>query len=62
MTHSDSGFDMTPNTIPQTSVKVDMTSRFLELVVSLSRDEQNLWFSKPGYVDRTASSSTQKGV
>jgi hypothetical protein len=35
---------MTPNTIPQTSVKVPMTSRFLGLVGSLPPDEQNLWF------------------
>ena len=43
MTHGDGGFGLTPNTIPETSVKVVMTSRFLGLVGSLSPDEQNLW-------------------
>ena len=44
MTHPDGGFGLTltPNTIDETSTKVDMTSRFLGLVGSLSPDEQNL--------------------
>ena len=45
-THDLGGYDMTPNTITQTSVKVAMTSRFLGLVGSLPPDEQNeqnLW-------------------
>ena len=37
------GYDMTPNTIAQTSAKVAMASRFLGLVGSLPPDEQNLY-------------------
>ncbi len=42
MTHTDGGFDLTPNAITQTSTKVVMTSWFLGLVVSLPLDEQTL--------------------
>ena len=45
MTHTDGGFGLTPNVIAQTSVKVDMSSRFLGLVGSLPLDEQHLWLS-----------------
>ena len=44
MSHTDGGFDLTLNTIAQTSVKVVMVTRFLGFVGSLSPDEQNLWF------------------
>ena len=43
MPHTDGGFGLTPNTIAQSSGKVDMDSRFLGLVDSLSPEEQNLW-------------------
>ena len=43
MPHTDGGFGLTPNTIAQTSAKVDMTTRFLGLVGSLSADKQNFW-------------------
>jgi hypothetical protein len=43
MPHTDGGFDLTPNTIAQMSVKVAMGSRFLGLVGSLPLDEQKLW-------------------
>ena len=45
MPHTDGGFDLTPNTIAQTSVKVAMASWFLGLVGSLPLDEQKLWLS-----------------
>jgi hypothetical protein len=35
---------MTPNVLAQTSAKVAMASRFLQLVGSLSLEEQKLWF------------------
>ena len=38
------GFGLTPNVITQVSAKVDMTSRFLQLVGSLPLEEQKLWF------------------
>ena len=41
--HTLGGYNMTTNTITQTSTKVDITSRFLGLVDSLPPDEQNLW-------------------
>ena len=44
MPHTDGGFDLTPNTIAQTSDEVTISSRYLGLVGSLSPDEQNLWF------------------
>ncbi len=39
-THSLGGFDLTPNVITQTSVKVIMTSQFLGLVGSFHLEEQ----------------------
>ena len=41
--HTLGGFGLTPNVITQVSVKVDMTSRFLQLVGSLPPEEQKLW-------------------
>ena len=41
--HTLGDFGLTPNVIAQTSVKVDMTSRFLGLVGSLTLEEQQLW-------------------
>jgi hypothetical protein len=40
--HTLCGFGLTPNVITQTSDKVAMTSRFLDLVGSLPLDEQKL--------------------
>ena len=37
------GFGLTPNVLAETSAKVAMTSRFLQLVGSLPLEEQKLW-------------------
>jgi len=42
--HAQGGFGITPNVLAQTSAKVAMASRFLQLVGSLSLEEQKLWF------------------
>jgi hypothetical protein len=41
--HALGGFGLTPNVIAQTSAKVAMASRCLDLVGSLPLDEQKLW-------------------
>ena len=61
------GYGMTPNTIAQTSAKVDMSSHFLGLVGSLPPDEQKSLVPKssgtrPRYVDHTSSSPAHKGI
>ena len=51
MPHSMGGFGMTPNVIVQISAKVDMASRFLGFVDSLSSSEQQLWFPNQNVQD-----------
>ena len=41
--HALGGFGLTPNVLAQTSAKVAMASRFLQLVGSFPLDEQKLW-------------------
>jgi hypothetical protein len=51
MSHSMGGYGMTPNVIAQISSKVDMVSRFLDFVDSLSSSEQQLWFPNQNVQD-----------
>ena len=44
MPHARGGFGLTPNTLPQSSAKVAMASRFVGLVGSLPPEEQQIWF------------------
>ncbi len=42
--HVRGGFGLTPNTLPQSTAKVAMASRFVGLVGSLPPEEQQIWF------------------
>jgi hypothetical protein len=44
MPHARGGFGLTPNTLPQSTVKVAMASRFVGLVGSLPPEKQQIWF------------------
>jgi hypothetical protein len=41
--HAREGFGLTPNTLPQSTAKVAMASRFVGLVGSLPPEEQQMW-------------------
>jgi hypothetical protein len=51
MTHRMGGYDVTPNVTTQISVKVVMTTRFLDFVGSLSSSEEQLWFPNQNVKD-----------